>query len=210
MVVPPPSGPASAGPARPGALLTRPWLWALIVAAGFAIPLIKSLQAELPPPLPGADRPPLELELANETGARHRLSELRGRILVVTGLPLVNAVEREATFDGLRRLRRRLRGLDEALAYVVLCQGDDPAPLIGLLDEHKARRPDNFWLMDPGGRSMERLRDAAGSPTAAFLLLDRHGRVRGVYGESQAELDRLVGQAGELANWTAQDPPPAS
>jgi len=31
--------------------------------------------------------------------------------------------------------------------------------------------------------------------------------VRGVYGETQAELDRLVEQAGQLANWVEQDPP---
>jgi hypothetical protein len=204
--------PAEGPPAdeRPGRLLTRPWLWALIVAAGFAIPLIKSLQAELPAPLPGLDGPSLELELVDETGQSHRLSDLRGRLAIVTGLPLVNEVERDATFDGLRRLRKRLRGLDKTVVYVVLCQGRDPAPLIELLDERKARKPVNLFLMDPGGRQLERLREAAGSPAATFLLVDRHGRVRGVYGETQAELDRLVGQTGELANWAAQDPPPAS
>ena len=187
--------------------LTSPWAWLLILAAGFAIPLIKALRAELPPPLPGADRPAQQSELPDDSGAPRSLAELRGHLVIVSPLPMANAVERDAAFDGLRRLRKRLRNLGREVAFYTVCSGGDAASLGALLDAKKARRPTELYLLDAGGEEFERLARNSGAASASFVLLDRHGRARGVYGESQAELDRLVEQAGFLANWVEQDPP---
>ncbi|HZM01371.1 MAG TPA: hypothetical protein VFD43_14080 [Planctomycetota bacterium] len=199
------AGPSPAG----GGLLSRltsPWAWLLVLAVGFAIPLIKALRSELPPPLPGIDRPGQDSALPDETGASRSLSELRGRLVIVTALTLANAVERDAAFDGLRRLRKRLRGLGTEVAFYTVCSGGDAAGLGALLDAKKARRPTELYLLDAGGEEFARLAKAAGAASASFLLFDRHGRVRGAYGDSQDELDRLVEQTGQLANWVGQDP----
>ena len=203
------SGAAGGRPGRWLRLLTSPWAWLLIVAIGFAIPLIKALRAEFPPPLPGMDRPGQDSTLPDDAGASRSLAELRGHIVVVTALTLANSVERDAAFDGLRRLRKRLRGLGTEVAFFTICSGGDAAALGALLDEKKARRPTELYLLDAGGEEFARLARAGGSASAAFLLFDRHGRVRGAYGDSQGELDRLVEQAGQLANWEAQDPAPS-
>ena len=198
-----------AGP-RASALLralTSPWCWLLIVGIGFAIPLLKALHAELPPPLPGLDRPAQESTLPDDAGATRTLSELRGHLVIVSPLPMANAVERDATFDGLRRLRKRLRGLGTEVAFLTICSGGDAAALGALLDAKKARRPTELYLLDAAGEDFARLARGSGSASASFLLLDRHGRVRGAYGESQEELDRLVTEAGQIANWSEEDPP---
>jgi len=194
---------------RPGRLLralTSPWSWVLVVCVGFTIPLLKALRAELPPPLPGADRPAQECRLPDDAGATRALSELHGHLVIVSPLPMANAVERDATFDGLRRLRKRLRGLGTEVAFFTISSGGDAAALGALLDAKKARRPTELYLLDAGGEEFQRLAKISGSASASFLLLDRHGRFRGAYGESQEELDRLVTQAGQLANWMEEDP----
>ncbi len=195
---------------RPPALLralTSPWSWVLVVAIGFAIPLLKALHAELPPKLPGADRPAQECTLPDDTGAPRALSELRGHLVIVSPLPMANAVERDATFDGLRRLRKRLRGLGTEVAFYTLASGDDARALGALLDAKIARRPTELYVLDAGGEEFARLARVSGSASASFLLLDRHGRTRGAYGESQEALDRLVEQSGQLANWADEDRP---
>jgi hypothetical protein len=188
--------------------LTSPWGWLAIVCIGFAIPLIKSLRAELPPKLPGVERPAQASELPDDTGALRSLAELRGHLVIVTALTMANSVEQQAAFDGLRRIRKRLRGLGTEVAFFTICNGGDAAALGKLLDEKTARRPTELYLLDGGGKEFARLAKGSGSASASFLLFDRHGRVRGAYGESQEELDRLVTEAGQLANWIEEDPPP--
>jgi len=192
----------------PGKILSRPWFWALGIAVLFSFPLVKSLTATLPPPLPGQDGPQLSCELPDETGAMVSLESLRGHLVLVSSLPLANATASGETLSGLFRLRKHLRGLDKAVAFVLLCRGDDATALSLLLDERKARKPLNLFLLDAGGDEFTRLCTAAGSPGAEWLLLDRHGRVRGACTADEASLQALVRDTGLLANWAGQDTAP--
>jgi hypothetical protein len=176
------------------------------VAAGFTIPLLKSVGREFPPPLPGRERAALVLSLDDDAGALRQLEELRGRLVLVTALSLANTSELERTFDSQRVVQKRLRSLAPVLGWVVLCSGGGAADVAALLDAKIARRPHHLFLIDEGGSGMARLCAEAGSPSARWLLLDRHGRARGAYGDAEDELDRLVMHAGQLANWPAQDP----
>ncbi len=120
-----------------------------------------------------------------------------------------------------------LRGLGSAVVFVSLAHGADAAALSALLDDWSARKPVNVFLLDDQRIVLEQLRAAAGSASADFLLYDTHGRLRGLYGiaeatrsidsraaaevtawddRNQAEIDRLVRDAGQLANWAASDP----
>lgn len=181
----------------------------LLVALMFSVPLVKSLNKELPPRLPGEDGAALVLQLPGETGALFDIATVRGKVVVVTSLPMASGTARDETFDDLRRLRKRLRGLADAVHYVILCQGGDAAALTALLDERKARKPTVHYVLDDGRRELTRLLEAAEAPGASFLLLDRHGRVRGRYAETERDVDRLVTETGQLANWPGQDAPPA-
>jgi hypothetical protein len=177
----------------------------VIVSAGFAIPLLKSVGREFPPPLPGQDGPALVLSLRDESGELRQLEELRGRVVIVSALSLANVTEQEQTFVSLRVLQKRVRGLGSVLGWIVLCSGGSADELAALLDAKKARRPYHYFLLDADGAGMARLSAAAGSPSARLLLLDRHGRARGAYGDAEDEINRLVTQTGELANWPGQD-----
>jgi hypothetical protein len=199
------SAPRRASPAR---LLGRPWFWVLAIAVLFSFPLVKALRSHLPPPLPGEHGDVLDLELPDETGATVALHDLRDHLVLITALPLANAAASEETLSGLYRLRKHLRGLDKAVAFVMLCRGGDSTALVPLLDERKARKPLNLFLLDQQGEEFARLASLAGSASAEWLLLDRHGRARGVYGADPASLDALVRDTGQLANWVGQDPPP--
>jgi hypothetical protein len=132
-------------------------------------------------------------------------------VLVVTALPLAEAIARDVTWERLVRLRKRLRGLDQVLEYVVLAQGGDATDLRGWLEEHRAPRPELHFALDAAGAEAGRLATLAGAPSAEFFLLDRHGRLRGAYAGTAEGIDRLVAHAGQLANWTGQDgAPPAA
>jgi len=198
------------GPTRgaPLPLLQRWWFWAALVGALWTFPLWKSLTAELPPRLPGEDGPTLELSLPDELGGTLTLSALRGRLLLVSALPLAEARARDEAWQRLARLRKRLRSLDPELDLVVLAQGGDAGDLVPWLQALHGARPGLHFGLDAGGAQMRRLCGQAGAPSAEFVLLDRHGRLRGAYGGETAELDRLAEQAGHLANWRAQDPEP--
>jgi hypothetical protein len=190
-------------------LLTRWWFWVGLVTLMFTVPRVKSLNRELPDRLPGEDGTPLVMQLPDETGTPFDLASIRGKIVIATTLPLASATARDETFDGIRRLRKRLRGMADAVHYVVLCHGGDTAGLIELLDERHARKPVMHYVLDPDTREWERLHEAADAHGADFLLLDRHGRVRGTYADMATDIERLITDTGHLANWAAQDLPPA-
>ena len=205
--------PASRSETRPadgrGGITGRPWVWLLLVGTLFSLPLIKSGTNELPPVPPGIDGESLEFHLPDETGTEIALADLAGHLLVITDLPLANGTATEATFEGIIALRKRLRGLGSAVVYVVLCHGGSAAELSALLDEKRARKPVNLFLLDEGRGTAAWLRRTAGSESAAFFLLDTHRRLRGVYPGTQRGVDELVHLAGMLANWPEADPAPA-
>jgi hypothetical protein len=191
-------------------ILQRWWFWAALIAALWCFPLYKSLTAPLPPRLPGEDGPPLSATLPDELGGTTDLSLLHNRVLVLTTLPLAEAHARDVTWEELVKLRKHLRGLDKALEYVIFAQGGAAEDLKGWLDEHRAPRPELHFAIDADGAAWRRLAEQAGAPSAEFLLLDRHGRVRGTYGADPADIDRLIEQTGQLSNWIGEDrqPPP--
>lgn len=214
---PPPRGPA---------LVAKPWFWALFVGVLFVLPLIKGLGAEFPDPLPGADGPAMEFALPDEHGELVSLADLQGYLVIVTELPLANGQVRETTMRGLRALRKRLRGLGSTVVFVSLCHGGEASELTQLLDTWTARKPVNVFLLDEDHAVMDELRAYGKSPSADWFLIDRHSRIRGVYGveeaeaslagealernttANEAEVDRLVVQAGQLANWMGSDEAP--
>jgi hypothetical protein len=216
------AAPAPRGPS----FFARPWFWLLFVGTLFSIPLIKGLGAEFPEPLPGLDRAPSQFALLSEDGTTVQLSDLAGYLVVATELPLANGVARQDAMTRMRALRKRLRGLGSSVVFVMLCHGAGAPELTALLDEWSARKPVNVFLLDSDRDAMADLRHEGGSESAEWFLLDRHGRIRGVYGVPaaadpsderahtqrlvalEAEMDRLIIDAGQLANWADSDTPP--
>lgn len=197
-------------PTRP-ALIVRlvgsGWFWALFIGTLFSLPLLKSGSKQLPDPLPGMDGAPIDFALPNETGEPFEFSFVRGHLAVITELPLAEERAMDEAFDGIRALRKRMRGLGSAVVYIVLCHGGERATLTALLDERRARKPVNIFLLDDERTTAAWLRREAGSELAQFFLTDTHGRIRRAYPGSEAGIDKLVSDAGMLANWPESDPP---
>ena len=188
-------------------LLGRPIFWVLLIGVLWSLPLIKSLTTEMPEMLPGIDEDPLEFEVVDDTGREITAEDLRGHLLVIAEMTLANADAMNETFDDLRNLRKRMRGLGHAALFVVFCHGGQPSDLTALLDERKARKPANVFVLDPDRSVFEDVRVQARSRSASFIITDSHGRVRGVYGPEEEDRNRMLGALGQLANWRASDPP---
>ena len=196
---------------RPLGIVSRPWFWILLVGALWLLPLIKSLGAELPDPLPGMESAPVVFQARAENGGEVSLADLAGYLVLASSLSLEDGPGAERSLSELFRLRKRLRGLGSSVVFLVLVTGADAEELGALLDANGLRKPIEVFLLDDGGQALEVLRTAAAPTPAEYFLMDTRGRLRGAYGADPAALDRLVTDAGQLANWRASDPPiPAS
>lgn len=202
----PPPRPAG----RRSRVLAHPLFWVVLIAALWSFPLVNALRRDLPDMLPGVDEPPITFTALDDTERELTAEDLRGHLLVITEMTLANAPKMNETFDDLRGLRKRMRGLGHAALFVTFCHGGTAADLDALLDARKARKPANVFVLDPDRAAFDSLRRQAGSRSAAFLLADSHGRIRGVYGTEEGERDRMLGALGQLANWRDADPAPTA
>lgn len=185
----------------------HPLFWVLLIGGLWALPLFRSLNATLPEPLSGYDSTPLSLQAIPTEGGELDLSKLSGHLLILSDLPLANAVTTETSFGELRELHMKLRAMAPLLRYLVYCHGGSKEDLRALLDRKTARKPSHDFLLDHDRAHWEEVRQQAMSPSAHYLLLDRHGRLRGIYGGEASEVDRLTLEVGQLGNWIGQDPP---
>jgi len=192
----------------PLAIMTRWWFWVLLVGTFWSFPLFKSLGAEYPDPLPGFDRAPEQREFTLADGRSVRLVELENQLVVVSTLDLVTPLAASRSFEAFRERRSRLRGLGPLVVHLVLVRSAEPDELDRFLDEMTARRPNNLFVLDDKNRELTAFRESAESTDASLFLLDRHARLRGVYGDGPDELDRFSRESGMLANWVGSDPEP--
>lgn len=204
------SAPVSLGqrelPKRPLPILDKPWFWALLILTLVSFPLVKSRLSGFPEPPPGHDSEPVELSFQGYDGRTVSIADLQGYLLVVSELPIGSKEQFEQAFDEWRVLKKRLKGLGFAIAYVQLVHGGDAEQLKLLLAEKKGEKVSNIYMLDPERQGIAQLRKLGSAPASEFFLLDSHGRMRGTYPTTAEGLTRLVFAAGVLANWRGSDP----
>lgn len=189
------------------AIFTRVWFWALILCGFWVFPLYKSINVDFPDPVPGFDRQAEVFTLQAESGEEVTCADLAGHLLVIQSLDFGSPDSAEREFTSFRERKKRLRGLGSLLIHVILVQNAQPGPLAAFLDEKTARKPNNLFLLDEGGLTLAALRASASSPGADdVIVLDRHGRLRGAYGLTEAEGNRMAQDMGSLGNWLGSDP----
>jgi len=197
----------SEAPARPFPILGKPWFWALFILTLVMFPLAKSLFSGYPDPPPGHDTDPVDLGiLSGHDGREVSIAELGGYLLVLSELPIGDPAEFERAFDEWRVLKKRLKGLGFAVAYIQLVHGGSAEELKVLLNEKKGEKVSNIYAMDPERKGLAKLRALGSAPASDFFLLDSHGRMRGTYPTTPGGLTRMVFSAGVLANWRGSDP----
>jgi len=204
---------AAGAPQRPLALVAKPWFWIVVIGGLWMLPLVKSLGAKLPDPLPGEDAAPVTFAAVDEDGDRVALADLAGYLVLACHVSAADETESSRMLGLFQEVRSRLRGLGSSVVYLVLLSDGEPADLTAILDHGSRRRPSHVALLDADGSAAAALARAAAdlgsAETPGFFLLDTHGRLRGAYTAEERALDRLVTEAGQLANWRAQDPDPA-
>jgi hypothetical protein len=188
-------------------ILGRWWFWLIFLVPFWALPLSKSLQAEYPDPPPGHERSAEAFRLMDVHGREVLSSDLEGYLLVVAPLGMASEQSAGQDFTRFRELKKRLRGLGSMVVYVLLVNGGDDGHLEDLVEEMRAGKPNNLFLRDGGGAVHSALLASAGEPGAQVLALDRHGRIRGAFGTTPADDDRLARTLTLLANWQGCDPP---
>ncbi|MAG62256.1 hypothetical protein CMO84_01900 [Candidatus Woesearchaeota archaeon] len=193
---------------RPLAILGRPWFWCLFIGGLWGLPLLRALSAELPDPVPGHESPAVSGSYVDEFGRTVTLAGLQGHLVIVGELPMNEEQSRESAFQDLRVLRKRVRGLSPVVTFAVFVRVGDSEALSLYLDEKRARKPSNVFLLDEDGTGFGNMVERGGDPEARFFLLDRHGRMRGAYRVDTPGMDQLAEEAGQLANWIGSDPPP--
>ena len=187
-------------------VFTRFWFWALLLGSMWLFPLLKSLSVSYPDPVPGHERSAESYTLMEEGGELVSCAQLGGLIQLVQALDLSSSETAEADFASFRERKKRVRGLGSLIAHVVLVRGADREVLSALIDSKTARKPSNLFLLDPEGATMSALLASSGADQAEVFVLDRHGRIRGAYGSSEAEGNRFAQDIGALANWQGSDP----
>ncbi|MFT7485938.1 MAG: hypothetical protein ACI9F9_001790 [Candidatus Paceibacteria bacterium] len=187
--------------------MSKPWFWMLLIGTVWTLPMIKSLGASFPEPPPGFDRAPEAFELIDAEGRQVSSQDLAGFLLVVQSLDLGDPVQAEKDILAFRVIKRQLRSMAPILIHIVMTKGADQKQLIAFLDEWTARKPGNLFLLDHGGTEFARLVENGHLDGTRTLLLDRHGRLRGAFKESEEAAARLARLMTLLGNWEGCDPP---
>lgn len=197
-------------PAKKESLFVTPRFWVMGILALITLPLLKSLSIELPPVLAGMDSAKMHAELLEETGRSLTLVDLEGHLIVVMGLSLADGEKADKDFKNFRKMRKRLGGLEPGVVYLILVDDASPAELTEFVEAKTARKPLNIFALDIDHEIFQRLQAAAPKPMAQYLLLDTHGRLRGLCEGEASPLDLFVGGVGQLALWRDSDPEPAA
>jgi hypothetical protein len=187
-------------------IITKPWFWVPVMASFWLLPLLKSLDVEMPEPPGGWERGAETLELVDLEGRELSLTDLEGSLKVVMRIDMTDPIQGEKDFHTFRALKKHLRHMGMITVYLLLVEGADRKQLVAFLDGLKARKPNSLYLLDAEGAEFGRLQASAGQPQSICMVLDRHGRVRGSSdGDPAGELE-IFRAMTLLGNWPGCDP----
>jgi protein SCO1/2 len=205
--------------------IRSPWFWIVAVAFLFSYPIWRSVNRELPPPLPKYFQLP-DYELVNEFGKPFGSKNLRGKTYIASFIFTSCPTSCPRIMEKMQTVQKRVRGLGTSIAlvsYTVDPENDTPKVLFKYArslqtnphvwsfltgEEEQIRKllVDDFKV--PMGELEETSGNVDGEEVTVwdiahsnkFVLVDSEGFVRGYYGIEKADLDRLMIDVGLLIN----------
>lgn len=196
----------------------RPLLWAALLLAFAAWPVIWTLRTHVPPPLPALGTVPA-FELTDQDGRAFGSDDLAGRVWVASFIFTRCETVCPAITRQMARVQDRTRNLEPALhlvSFSVDPEHDTPDRLAAYAHAHRASPRMWTFLTGPSEAVREAVehglrisigKDAADPSPAGIshgthlVLVDRAGRIRGYYDPAEPDaLDRLVRDAALLVN----------
>lgn len=190
--------------------------WILFLLFGFAYPIYRSLNRQLPPELPVIAQVP-SYKLINENGQRFGSEELAGRVylanFIFTRCPTVCP----KMLSDLEVIQKRIRGTGHQVAIVTFTvdpEHDNESVLFKLARERNANPHVWTFLTDSDKEGLFKLyRDGfkvgiEQNPTDLFdiahsekiVLVDQVNRVRGYYSFDENSVNQLMIDVGLLIN----------
>ncbi len=197
-------------PSRPAAwtaFLGKPLFWVVLLGAAWILPLVKSLGGTYPDPPAGFDRSPETFPLVDIDGRKVQPKDLAGFLLVIQSISMADEQRLESDFIAFRERKDHLRSMGQLVVHVLLVREGEPSALSAFVNDKKARKPNNLFLLDQDGSVFEGLVAPGGLPEARTILLDRHARLRGAFAASVEEDQRFSRAMTLLGNWEGCDPP---
>jgi protein SCO1/2 len=207
-------------------MVQSPLLWFIFVFVGFSYPIYRSLNRELPPPLPVLFQLP-KYQLTNSFGQPFGSDDLKGRSYIAnfifTSCPTTCPAQMEKT----QEIQKRVRGLGTKIGIVSFSvdpENDTPKvlhkyarnlsanPHVWTFLTAKDRNQIHDLLVDGFKVPMGELEEVEGVVdrekvtvwdivhSERFALVDSQGQVRGYYSTTQSDIDKLMIDVGLLVN----------
>ncbi len=190
-------------------IVGRWWFWAVLVTALFALPLVRVFSRD-PPSLPPVRGQSPEFSLSRESGAPFGGKDLANKVWVAGRF----TDDASPSMAQMHTLARRMRKLGDA--FMLISVAVDPArDTVPALAEYAKKHQNNprRWAMLTGPLDeLKRVRsglmmDPSRMATDPLVLIDGHGRIRGVYDfgagttdDAKSVLEQLIYDAALLVN----------
>jgi cytochrome oxidase Cu insertion factor (SCO1/SenC/PrrC family) len=191
-------------------LVGRPWFWALTVGALFALPLLRVFFRD-PPKLPPVRGQAPAFTLTRESGQPYGAKDLEHKVWVAARFNLDDKTPGMKTMHDLERHMRKLGDAFMLVSVAVDPDKDTTAALTGYAQSHKTN-PRRWALVTGPLDEVKRVRaglelDPSRMATDPLVLVDGHGRIRGIYdmaagtaADAKDTLDQLMYDAALLVN----------
>lgn len=207
--------------------LRKPLFWVLFCSLSLVIPVLKTINRELPPELPVLFEVP-EFNFTNQYGKPFGSNDLKGRIYLANFLFTTCPTTCPALVNQLKVVQKRVRGLGQKVAIVSFTvdpDNDTPEVLKRYAKKNKTNPFVWSWLTGDkadmkkllvhgykvpmgDGMTVEKKVDRSDvsvwdiAHSNKIVLVDVAGRVRGYYGTDMEGVNKLMIDLGLLANRT--------
>lgn len=200
-------------------LVLKKSFWALLVIFGFTFPLVKSIFRELPPELPILYKLNSYV-LTDENGKEFGSNNLKGKVYIAnfafTSCPTICPDLMKKT----QIIQKRIRGLGDRAAIVTFTvdpETDTPQTLFKYARELNANPYIWSFLTGPEEKLKDLINNGFKVPlgekaqteniydithSGKFVLVDGKNQIRGYYGDSKQDINKLMIDLGLLVNRT--------
>ncbi len=198
-------------------LVMKKSVWLTFVLVGFALPLIRSFNRELPPLPPVLYKLP-QYEMTNQFGESFGSKNLKGKVYIANFLFTNCATTCTMIMNASLNLQNRIKNLKSVASLVTFTVdpvNDTPNVLLkysrdwkvnpsnwnfltGTEEQVNSLLLDGFKVPIDPQRESGTVYDIAHSEK--FVLVDQKGRIRGYYSSSKEDMNQLIRDTGLLVN----------
>jgi len=197
-------------------LVMKKSLWLTFILIGFALPLLRSFNRELPAPPPVYYQLP-DFKLTNQFGESFGSNNLKGKVYIAsfifTSCPTTCSMIMNTGLNIQNRIKN-LKSVASLVTFTVDPENDTPKVLEKYAKKWRANPQNWSFLTGDKAAVSSLLIDGFKVPVSPqitndvfdiahsekFVLVDQKGRIRGYYSNSEEDLDKLVRDTGLVVN----------